>query len=293
MRYPSIKGELVKFQAKDGLALDGFLHRSSSGNKKAIINVFGMTGNFFSSKRYDELCRAAKGSGFDVFMPNNRGMGMVNGFHHKRGGKTVVVGTARERFEDCVYDIDGAVRFLRGLGYRTIVLQGHSTGCQKIVYYLFRKPSAPVDGLVLLAPDDDHNVARKELGKRFGEAVRIAKKMVRSHRGDEITPAWISYYSAKRFLSYAGKKSVEGRLFNYNSKLKEVSSIHLPMLVVFGARDEFAVLPVKQYVGILKSKTSSASFESVIIGAADHGFYRKEKELACAVMGWVTKLKDQ
>lgn len=291
MGYASVKGELVKFTTRDGLVLDGFLHRSGSGNRKAIISVFGMTSNFFSPRRAEALCAASKGSGFDVFLPNNRGMGSVNSFHYVKGGKRAFMGTAMERFEDCVYDIDGAVRFMRTLGYNTIILQGHSTGCQKVVYYCSKKRDPMVKGIVLLAPDDDYNVARKELGKRFGSAVRTAREMVRRGHGGEMTPTWVSYYTARRFLSYADPKNAEARVFNYNSLMKEFGSIRLPILAVFGSRDEGAVLPVKRLLDILEEKTSSKSFGRLVIKGGDHVFWGKEDEVARDVIAWAKGLR--
>ncbi len=58
-------------------------------------------------------------------------------------------------------------------------------------------------------------------------------------------------------------------------------------MAVFGSRDEFAVIQVKRYLDILESRTGSNRFERAIIRDADHGFYRKKKEVASIVMDWV------
>jgi pimeloyl-ACP methyl ester carboxylesterase len=280
-------GELVKFTTKDGLRLDGFLSRSKSHNRKAIMNVFGMTSNFFSSARYGALCAAAKGGDTDIFLANNRGMGVVNSFH-TAGKRRRYIGTAREKFEECLFDIEGAVKLLTKLGYKEIILQGHSTGCQKVAYYCSKRKDPRVKGMILLAPCDDYNLSRQvQLKDKFPLAVKKAKEMVRSGKGIEFTPEWISHYTARRFLSYADTKNVEARLFNYDSDLREFSRIRQPILAVFGSKEEYLTKPVRECMSILASKTGSDDFEWKIISGADHSFVGKEKELVKITLKWV------
>ena len=287
-RFRKIRGTLVTFYTKDKLELNGFLIHSKPKNKKIILNVFGMTGNFFSSARYWKLHQQSTGSEFDIFLAANRGMGSVFSFR-KINRRRALIGTAREKFEACVYDIDGALGFLKSLGYRKVILLGHSTGCQKVCYYQYKIGDKIVKGIVLLAPCDDYNLSRKQLGTNFTKAVAICKNMVKKQYGSELTPKWISYYTAKRFLSYADLRNVEARLFNYDSKLKEFSSIRCPILAVFGDSDVNVVKPVQECLKILEEKSASKKFNWEIIKNADHGFTNKEQKLSCIIMDWLKK----
>jgi len=287
-RFKKIRGELVKFYTKDELELSGFLIHSKPNNKKAILNVFGMSGNFFSSNRYWKLHQQATGSEFDLFLAANRGLGSEFPFKKKNGRRTLI-GTVREKFEACVYDIDGALNFLKSLGYQKVILLGHSTGCQKVCYYQYKTRDKIVKGIVLLAPSDDYNSSRKKLGKNFTKAVRICKNMVKKQKGGELTPEWISHHTAKRFLSYTDLRNVEARLFNYDSQLKEFGSIKCPMLAVFGDSDVYAVKPAEECLKILEEKTASKIFNWKIIKNADHSFTNGEQELSRVIMDWLKK----
>lgn len=290
MAADRIYGEMVKFTTKDGLRLDGFLLQSRPRNRKVILNVFGMTGNFFSSTRHRALYAAAEGGDTDVFLANNRGMEVINCFNTVRGGRKCI-GTAREKFEDCLFDIGGAIGFLSGLGYRKIILQGHSTGCQKVTYYCSKKKDRRVRGVILLAPADDYNLAKGiRIKGGFASAVRIAKGMVKRGRGDEPTPEWISSYTAKRFLSYADTRNVEARLFNYNSHMEEFGKVRQPILAIFGSKDESMTKPAREHMRILESRTGSDDFEWNVLKGADHNFKGKEKELAGVTLRWVKGL---
>ena len=280
-------GELFSYRATDGLILNGLLVRSREGNKKVIITVFGMTGDFFTSDRYYAMCGALKNTGTDIFFANNRGMGSLMRFKRNKEEDTFI-GTAMENFEESLHDINGAVDLLSSLGYTDIILSGHSTGAQKVAYYQYKKHDKRVKGLILLGAADDYNIAKHDLGPKFGKAVAIAKAMAAHGKGDKFTPTWISHYTAARFLSYADPKNVESRIFDYGGKLQEFSTIREPMLVIFGGKEEWMLKPARAYVSTLKKKTRSKAYFAVVVPGADHSFHGKEKRLAKAIAAWAT-----
>ncbi len=280
-----IKGELIKFQAKDGLELNGFLIRSKRKNRNIILHVFGMNDDFFSSNIYWRLAEQIKGSKFDLFLPSNRGLAPL--FIFKNNDRRTFLGTAREKFEDCIHDLGGTVEILENLGYRSIILQGHSTGCQKITYYQHKTLDSRVKALAILAPADDYNLARRRLGRKFNEAVAICKEMIKKQKGDELTPKWISYHTARRFLSYADLSNVEARLYNYDSDLKEFSEIRSPVLAVFGERDVHLTKPASEHMKILENNSDSPLFKWRIIKGADHNFTNKEVMLSRVILDWL------
>lgn len=284
--------ELLKFTANDGIILHGLLFRSQKRNDTVILNVFGMTGDFFSSKRIDKLCKAAIGGRIDIFSAGNRGLGGVFPFKDVNGER-IFVGTALERFEECILDISAAIKLLKSLGYKNIILLGHSTGCQKAVYYMDKVKGHGVKAVVLLAPVDDYNLARKDLGPRFVEAVRLAKKMVRNGRANEFTPNWISHYSAARFLSYALPNKPEARIFNYDSNLTEFRSLKCPILVVIGSDEQYLTKPLEDYVSALSRATDSSKFYCKTMRGADHSFTGKERVLADVILGFAEKCTER
>lgn len=231
---------------------------------------------------------ARETSNADFFTMNNRGMSFLTRFERKGRKKSTTIGGARERFQDCEKDIKGAIDAMAKAGYRNIILMGHSTGCQKITYYQYKTRDSRVKALVLLGPVDDYNLTRKQLKRNFNKAVKVANHMVKTGKGSEITPEWISRLTARRFLSYADSSRIESRLFNYDSSLKEFSTIVVPVLAVFGSKEEYvSTKSVKQCLGLLKERTSSERYDSLIIDGANHGFDGKERELSLAVVKWI------
>ena len=145
-------------------------------------------------------------------------------------------------------------------------------------------------GLILLSPVDDYNAAKADLGSRFSEAIKIASAMVEHGKGDRLTPSWISYYTAKRFLSYVETKNTEAKIFNYDSKMLEFGKVRVPVLAIFGSKEQHATKPVKTMLSILEKRSKSRSFKKMVIKGADHQFNGKHIEVAKKAISWVERL---
>ena len=68
--------------------------------------------------------------------------------------KSKTNGVTYEKFRDCVFDINGWIKFLEKIDYEEIVVLYHSLVCNKIVYYLMKEGaiSKGIDFLLFLFP---------------------------------------------------------------------------------------------------------------------------------------------
>ncbi len=292
--FYKIRGELVTFYADDGLELQGFLARSKIRTKKAIIHIHGLTGAFFRSHLASKLLPKFLSAGYDSFVINTRGYGIISRFKIITGKKSLRMnsGTALERFEDCVKDVRGAIKFLLSQGYRKIILLGHSTGCQKSIYYVHKEKDKRISAIILLAPADDYNVNKKELKGKWKMAVKTAKKLLKKNP-NALLPLNLTnneYLSAQRFLSFGDLSRVESRLFDYESDLKEFQSIRIPTIAIFGSREEYKTKPVSTYLEKLRRLSNSPNFSAIEIKGATHSFQNHEAETANAVINWLNKI---
>jgi len=292
--HEAIDGRLIEFRAEDRAVLNGFLvgHRKSD---KCMIYVHGMTGNFYGGTLQFSIAESIRKEGFSVFSINTRGHDAVSVIRRGRGRKAdrFVAGTQMERFEDSALDIDAAIRKLKELGFRKFVLAGHSTGCQKVTYYQYKKRNRSVIGLLLLAPADDYAIYRTDLGRRFGRTVMFAKKLVRQGKGKEPTKLLPWHFSPRRFLSAADLRNVEGRIFDYDGALREFSSITTPICAVFGKKEEYAAKPVLEYLKILRKKTKSVDFVGVLVDGAGHSFRRHNEVVSDFALRWIRTLSGK
>ena len=290
----ALKGEMVSFPTSDGLTLNGFLVGPRKRSARALIHVHGLRGRFYGSGFADALAREAASKGINFLSIETRGSYTSTGFRKRKGRKKVFLsaGGGFERFEDSVYDIAAAIRFIKRQGVRDVYLEGHSTGCQKITYYQYKRKDRRVKALILAAPADDYNITKHELGKSFGSAVKAANSLYKKDRNTEMPKKYLKEgFSVGRFLSFSDTRFVEARLFNYESRrLKEFGTIKHPILALFGDKEEHALKPVKEYMKILERDTSSKRFDYLIIKGADHRFAGKENRTAKAIITWLVSL---
>jgi len=289
-----MQGELISFVTEDGLEIEGLLCPYPK-SKTCLVHVHGMTDNFVGLAAVDALANAAYKNKMSFFTFNNRGMGTITVFQRLKEHLLFrTFGTSFENFKECIYDIHAALNVLRELGYSSFVLSGHSTGCQKITYYQYRKGARSVKGLILLAPSDDYNFQIKKLGKRtFHEMLYIARRLVRLGKGRELMPfeAEPSYFSAKRYYELYRPGSVEGELFNYEGKMRAVSSVKVPILALFSEKEEFAAMPPRKMLRTLQGKFQNPLSKTFFVQHADHCFCRHEREVKAVAQKWMNKLE--
>src|SRR5208283_2893720 len=106
----SMKGELVYFDTSDRIRLCGFLSRPKQRTDKMVIHLHGLQGNFYGSTYINALSETFTKKGFNFLSIEQHGSYTIKGTKRGRSNKAkrILLGGALERFEDCVYDIDGA-----------------------------------------------------------------------------------------------------------------------------------------------------------------------------------------
>ncbi|MFN7991412.1 MAG: alpha/beta fold hydrolase [Candidatus Micrarchaeia archaeon] len=286
--------ELTEVTTKDKLLLQGLIF-SSKSKRLALIYIHGLGGDFYGSPaKVAAFARECRRRGFAFFIFNNRGNNTMTGAKklakNPKGYKYVNTGRCFEKFEDCVFDLDAFVKEAKKRGYRKIALLGHSTGANKVVYYLSKKPDRSIVRAVLTGPVSDVPSQVKQCGKGYRKLVALAERMVSGRRGDALmphgSPGWPM--SARRFLSLSVAGSPED-VFQYhmeNPPYRALKRIRIPVLAVLGGKDECTTMPPD---AILKSyRAANPLVETAMIDGALHSFGGKEGRLAEVICAWIS-----
>lgn len=285
----------ISFQriiTKDGLELHALLYEPNRKTNKALIHIHGWVGNFYENKFIDYVAREAVLRGFAFLTFNNRGAGIINDFIKKKKSKIgyVRIGGSLEEFKDCIFDIKAAVDFLNRKGYKKLVLQGHSLGCQKATFYKYKTKDKRVKGLVLLAPVDDIAFSKELLKNKYRKSLNIARKMAEQGKGLNPVPKWMAFYellNAKMFLNVADPKSASGRIFDFLGNLKEIKNVNCPTLAIFGSKDDYQAKP-EEKLKLLKDKVKDCDIK--LIQGSGHGFVGFEVKLARVIDNWLKNI---
>ncbi len=257
--------------------------------RKVIVFVHGLGSSVFSTKGAEHW--ADKKTAVLAF--NNRGHETISKLRrlakNRRGATASQGGSAHEIFTDCADDIAGAVALAKENGAREIILAGHSTGCQKSVYYASRRPDRRIKGLVLLAPISDYASTRSfDRGGRLARATVYARAMVKKGKAHDLLPlsVWGEMIDAQRFLSLYTPESIEEIFCYAHTKVPAtLKKVRVPMLVVLAGDDEFADRPAKQIGDWLSTQARRSSV--AIVPRVLHGFQGKEKVVARLVKNWL------
>ena len=258
--------------------------------KRVIIWVHGLGSSMFSKLSIVEKLVDPKTA---VLVFNNRGHDKVSRLaraDEKKIGKTHLAGAAHEVFTDCVDDIQGAVNFAKRQGAKETFLIGHSTGCQKSMYWASKKKDRAVKGIILLGPVSDWSAEMKLQGKRkLARAEKTARALLKRGKKHELLPlgVWHEVLDAQRFLSLYTPNSVE-EIFTYAQPKKNpkvLRSVRVPVLVVWAEKEEFSDRPAGEAVAWFKKHLRKG--KTVIIPRTGHLFRGAENRVALTIRRWM------
>jgi pimeloyl-ACP methyl ester carboxylesterase len=282
---------LITFEATDHVVLHGLLYEPERRTRRAAVWLHGSGGaSVFDTSRTNRLAREFVSRGIAFFPFNNRGAHVTKKL--RKGEKRIDAGSAHEVLRECVYDIDGAVRELRGRGYRELYLIGHSTGANKIAVYDDRKPRSPFKKYILLAGGDDTGLLYAQLGlRRFASMLRRARERRNSH---EMSPvpmlSWRALYDVINpngdYNVFPFLEIMRGVRLSRRPRFRMIRNIRKPALAIYGDGDEFSYNDVPRCAAILAAH-AGPNFEIVVMNDADHGFTGREEELGTLMAEWL------
>jgi len=266
--------------------------------KRAIIMIHGLTGSAFGMAN---TTQAILDSDADtaVLTFNNRGFKSVTDIKRKRGAKTEwkIVGAAHEVFTECLDDIQGAIDFAKKQGVKEIYLAGHSTGCQKAMYWASKKKGKGIQGVILFGPLSDWaGETKADKNGTMMKATKLARQLVKSGKPHELLPRWTSSFmllDAQRYLSLYTPDSPE-EIFSYaqpKKKPKTYESVRVPVLTIFAGSDEYADRSAEEMQAWFIRYTRSSKFQSTIIPKVGHSFKGGETQVAQVIQKWINAAK--
>ena len=278
-----MKQKLVRINSTDNIEMVGILYEPEIIGNKIVVHVHGLCGNFYENRFLDTLAKTYTNKGISFLTFNNRGTNFISEL--LKGNDFEIIGGCYEKFTDSLLDIEGAINYAKEIGYNDIILEGHSYGCNKVVYYYTKKKDETIKKIILLAPCDIPQECIKFLNK---EEYEIAKKestrLVNEGKMNELIDFSVNangkiaagtYYNdflpggENDFIKY--RDGVDG-------KSDVFKNIDIPVLVVFGDIDECVLT---QDIEIVKTYLNNniRNCNIKIIEGADHSYTDKYEEL--------------
>lgn len=177
------------------------------------------------------------------------------------------------------------MNWVKAKGYNEIILEGHSYGCNKVLYYYKHKKDDKIKKIVLLAPCDIPSEGKKFLSdEEYKTAKDESTRLVKEGKDSELIDFSImangkiaagTYYNdflpggENDFIRYSDGK---------NGKSEVLKSIDIPTLIVFGDIDECVLTqPIEIVKEYLNNNIDNCNIQ--IIDGADHSYMNRYEEL--------------
>lgn len=280
MKYP-----IVKIKTPDNIALFGYLAESEKKDT-ILINIHGTGSCFYAEEFESEFIERLPNLGVSVLFTNNRGNYTMESWQE--------TGCAKEKFEDCLTDIDSWIEFARDNGYNKVILQGHSLGTEKVTYYMEKgKHKDKVIAVILLGFADSFGCQMKFLETQKVDPMVNALELIKEGRGNELIISIHLCHAGvlpKTASSYVNCFSEDSELskalpLRKGKDLTYYQNINVPILGVISDTDEWNKMLEVDTVSLLKNENSKAKIET--ISDTDHSFLGKQKELVDIVENFI------
>lgn len=245
--------KIITTETSDCLILHGQLFESPE-KENIIIHIHGMAGDLYLNSFYPAMQENYPKNGWSFLATENRGTHSITQFN-TTDGRCINIGNAYEKFEDCIYDIQGWINKAKGLGYKRIWLQSHSLGPSKVAYYIDNTPENDIEGLIWLSPSDMLGLVKDTEGSKDHEiCFKQAKVFAKNGEGDRILDhmLWGCYkLSADTYVNFFNEEANTG-IFNYKGNLgwKIVNKIDKPVIAFSGTNDDGIAPVIDAYKGM-------------------------------------------
>lgn len=283
-----MKEELIRFKASDNIELVGLLYSPEIITNKIVIHVHGLTGNFYE-KYINFLAEAYVKKGYAFFAFNNRSCNYITDFikNDNSNISVITLGATFELFEESYYDIEGAINYSKSLGYNEFVIEGHSYGCNKVIYYYSKSKENNIQKIILLAPCDHVGEAYKEFGEEYFNTLKQAKELLYNNNSNKVidSPIYPLAFSAKTFIKDYNENT-EVDIFRYrtdNYKSQILTSIKVPILIIIGSEDKDVYIYEKNKAHRFLNDNLPDS-KIIVIEGSGHTYRNKESEVADIIL---------
>lgn len=296
-----MKTSFIELRSTDCIAMHGVLFEPDIKSNMIVIHHHGMEGNFYENTFIRFMAETYTNAGIAFMSYNNRGHDYICDLKMDTlaGVKSIKGGTAFEKIADNVMDVEGAVKFCESKGYEKIILQGHSSGANKIVYAIAEK-KMKIYATILLSPCDDFGLYTSEMAAEDIDKYRqLAREMVNEGRGEEFMPkkAYMgTLLCARTFLECSTENSAID-VFPYRDETNPFtyfSKITTPIFVSFGTEGDYLLQEFDYAEKLLNSKKADGvEITFNLIEGAAHNYRNHEQELSDKIVKWILGLKEK
>lgn len=292
-------GRLVRVRTAQHIELTGFHAPAPAADAPLLICLHGLSGNFDTSFTFDFL-QSANLADMHLLSIGCSGHGNIAMSRVGAEPAYQLIGSAFERFDDCIADLAAWMDFASRAQSGPIVLMGHSLGASKVLRYAASSQDPRVRGLVLASAADLRGAFFASHGEEKAAAFlaeareRVEAGQGRTLMGEDCVLGLLRQRISAQTLLDRFEEGQPADTFDFHARrstqaFRDLSAVTAPVLALYGSEGEIVgSAGVRGALDLLRSHaTAAASFSSAVLGG-NHWYMGYEDQAAAAMADWMT-----
>lgn len=281
--------EIIRVKTERGLELKGAMWGDTSMDS-VVVMMSGICSNVFQNDILTSTGELLSRHNIAFIAGHAMDAFSCIGYSDFSVNKQVYTGTVFNDFSIVYEDVETYVKYAKDLGFKKVILAGHSLGSNKIIHYLGNTPDNLVDNFIISAPVDlSHwfNVM-----PNVNECIELSKKFINENRGKEILPylfGGFSPMSAESVLSfYNARNLMNCPVISNVGETDSLYNIKVNGSFVIGAKDSLTDDNPKEFIEKINSCCKNPEKNQiVVVPDASHIFYGKHEEYARTILDYI------
>lgn len=278
--------DIIKVKTERGLELKGAIF-GGTWSETVLVMLTGICSNVFQNELLYSTGKLLSKNGISVIIAHAHDSFSCFAYTDHSIGKQRHAGVFNDDFNMVYEDVEAYVKYARELGFKNIILAGHSLGSNKIIHYLGNTPDDFVDYFIISSPVDIMHWWK--VMPNIDECHKTALEWVNDGRGDEILPflfGGFSPMSANTVLGFYNADNLKNcPVLSKKGETQSLYNIKPNGLFIIGSKDSVVGDSPKGFMEQLNKWTKHEYENQVIeVEGASHIFYDKHDIYAQTVL---------
>ena len=281
--------EIINVQTPRGLVLKGAMWGDTSMNT-VVIMMSGICSNVFQNELLPEAGKVLSENGIAFIAGQTMDAFSYISYSNTKTGKQTTTGVVTDDFSMSYEDVESYVKYAKDLGFKKIILAGHSLGSNRVIHYLANTADDYVNNFIISAPVDLRHFFDIIPDKKM--YLETAQKFVDEGRGKDILPFAFMGFSpmtANTLLAFYNAENLKNcPVISGDGETRSLSQMKINGAFIIGACDSMTNKDAEGFIRKINSYCKNPKKNRiVVVPNASHIYYAKHKEHACAVLDCV------
>lgn len=281
--------EIINVQTPRGLVLKGAIWGDTSMDT-VVIMMSGICSNVFQNELLPEAGKVLSENGIAFIAGQTMDAFSFISYSNTKTGKQTTTGVVTDDFSMSYEDVESYVKYAKDLGFKKIILAGHSLGSNRVIHYLANTADNYVNNFIISAPVDLRHffdiIPDKEI------YLETAQKFVDEGRGKDILPFAFMGFSpmtANTLLAFYNAENLKNcPVISDDGETRSLSQMKVNGAFIIGACDSMTNKDAEGFIRKINSYCKNPKKNRiVVVPNASHIYYAKHNEHACAVLDCV------